>query len=165
MRQLSNPINKMALSVQKIIWTHIKDNPAIMIHLELLLPFKAIPKAYLKGGYISYPAEVIEDCVEPGLTKGDYIIIDFPLITFERAFNLLSIKDKRLLREDENIDLVFIRKSDKIMMIKSAISKAPLDWHIEKAKEFYETQVSEKPYHLRDKQNGHRQDTKATEEY
>jgi hypothetical protein len=163
-KELSNPMNSFTINAQKILWNHMPDIWSKIYRFEFILPLKAKPKAYMKGGYICYLAETLEDMSDPEIFKGDIVSIEFPIATFERAFLLLTYKQKKGITEADNLEITFIRKSRETMIIKSIERKVPTIEHIQKGEDFYKLQEERKPQ-SRDGKNGYKQNSKATEEY
>ena len=94
--------------IQKIQWNRMQEGEDY--HIELILPWKATYRQYMKSGYICFIAKVLKSFKVPESDKGDIILLEFPTRTFERGLWPIKRAVKECFRKtnlgDNNIEMV-----------------------------------------------------------
>jgi len=133
-----------AVTIQKLQWTQIPDNTEIEV--EIISPLKADQVAFAKSrvrqtNYIIFLTIVERDCEDPKLSKGDYMLLEIPSRTFERAMQLVPLSMKKQLHpqtlKDDNLYIKFKRLKYQTMIITEMERRVIKEEHKEYAKEYY----------------------------
>ncbi len=137
---LINPLIAGQTRPQRVLWRYIKCK--VQYELELVLPSKAIINEYT-GNIKAYLLIVTIPIKEQDLTygkivPGDKLVIDFPLRTFESAWNRVSYTFRKQFNEECNLKIIMVKKNRQHMDFLHCEKLTPTDEQKVSADEVYD---------------------------
>jgi len=124
---------------QHLSWKHLKDKTEY--HFELILPFNSIvqDRGRRRGVYMCICAEVITDneLSSSNIIKGQMIIIELPVQTFDRIWRGVNYIFRSQLTERDNLRLKIKKNSYKEFYILEYERLQPSPEHIQFAEREY----------------------------
>jgi len=121
-----NPFIRARNLPQHVKWDALKIGQKY--HLELILPFKGETSGMFgKTSYFSVCAEVMETAQlnTTHILKGEHITIDFAFRSFERSLMGATRLFRESLKEEDNIDIQFIKYNRRKMEFVKAERSVP----------------------------------------
>lgn len=128
---IMNPIDATRNHCQHLSWKHLADKTEY--HLELIQPLKGIVQPHSKeGAYWTIAAEVLEDSPANvlSLRKGELIVIDLTVKTFQRAWVAISFMFRKDFHKEHNLRIKFIKKTKQNMFISDVEKLVPSKDHL-----------------------------------
>ena len=137
---IENPFIALQYQAQQVSWKHCPSNT--IYQMELILPFRAIvdEAGFRDGGaYVSICAQVLEDrkLNVSEIQAGSFIIINFPIRTFSRAWLCISRTFREQFCADDNLKVTFRKGSKQDISIISYERVVPTDEQKEFAEKNY----------------------------
>jgi hypothetical protein len=104
------------LAIQEILWRHLDKGAEL--ELELVYPLKAKIHRWKQTDYVRFVAQVTKTTPNPQLLEGEFVYIQFPLKTWERAMYAIPLTKKKCWNSlgEDNIYFKGV-KHDKTMFV------------------------------------------------
>lgn len=139
---IKNPMDATEDQYQHLSWKHLKDKTTYF--LELIKPKKG-PISYHTnstdngGAYWTLAVEVLEESITNmyPLVKGEKIVIDFPVKTFQRSWAALSRILRREFTIEHNLKIKFTKITKKNIFIHTVERMESSPEHSKFADEIY----------------------------
>jgi len=123
--------------IQEILWTFMPDG--FEFEIEIINPLRATVKADRSCYYVRFVAESMCDCDNPKIRKGDRLLLQFPLRTWERALYAIPFQEKQNWNNlgTDNIYVKATRIRDSVLRIDKCERKEATEEQLAFAVEYY----------------------------
>lgn|SRR3990167_1621514 len=125
------------ISIQELLWTQMPIGTAL--DMTIIRPMLAKVRNYKGGGYVKFLVQVKSSNNEDILIAGDFVILQLPLKTWERAMYSIPTGKKALWRnlQEDNIYFKGKKASSSLLNVENMERNAITPEQFEKAKEVY----------------------------
>ena len=126
------------IAIQEILWVQMPKG--FKCDFELISPLKAKVTDYKASAYIRFVVQAKGNAVKPQVVEGEYLYLQVPLKTWERAMYSIPMDKKRNwnMLGDDNIFLTFDKKNRTLLEFDNVERRECSDEQKKISEEYYD---------------------------